>query len=109
MVRFWKSVKLTLLALALSAGSALAELDQEQATREPNGSEEFVDTIIGRPLGLLALGLGAISWVVALPFSLPSHSTGSATKGLVTAPAKWTFRRPLGRFVSCDEQPDICK
>jgi len=108
MIRFWKPVRLTLLALMLSAGPVLA-YDQEQAPREPNGSEEFVDTIIGRPLGLLALGLGAITWVVALPFTLPSHSTGSATKGLVTEPAKWTFRRPLGRFVSCDEQPDLCK
>ena len=108
MIPFWKLCKVGLVVLMLSAGSVLA-YDQEQATREPNGSEEFVDMWIGRPLGLIAMALGAVTWVVALPFTLPSHSVGSATKGLVVEPAKWTFRRPLGRFISCDEQPDLCK
>jgi hypothetical protein len=108
MIPFWKLGKVGLLVLMLSAGSVLA-YDQEQATREPNGSEEFVDTVVGRPLGLFALALGAVTWVVALPFTLPSHSVRSSAKGLVVDPAKWTFRRPLGRFISCDEQPDLCK
>jgi len=108
MTRFCKLGKVGLLVLMLSAGSVLA-YDQEQATREPNGSEEFVDTVVGRPLGLFALGLGAVTWVVALPFTILSHSVGSSAKGMVVEPAKWTFRRPLGRFISCEEQPDLCK
>ena len=83
--------------------------DQEQALRQPNGSEQFVDAVLGRPLGLFALALGAVTYVVSLPFSLPSHSADQAAKGLVVSPAQWTFKRPLGRFVSCDDQPDYCK
>ena len=108
MNRFWKLGKVGLLVLMLSAGSVFA-YDQEQATREPNGSEEFVDAWVGRPLGLFALVLGAVTWVVALPVTIPSHSVGSSARGMVVDPAKWTFRRPLGRFISCDEQPDLCK
>jgi len=96
------------IALMLSAGTALA-YDQEQALREPNGSEQFVDAVVGRPLGLFALVVGAATWVVSLPFTLPSQSVHSAAKGLVADPAQWTFGRPLGQFVDCNEQPDMCR
>jgi hypothetical protein len=99
---------LGVIALTLSAGTALA-YDQEQALREPNGSEQFVDGVVGRPLGLFALAVGAATWVVTLPFSLTSQSAHSAAKGLVADPARWTFGRPLGQFVDCNEQPDMCR
>jgi hypothetical protein len=103
----WKMVQASMIALTLSAGTALA-YDQEQALREPNGSEEFVDAVVGRPLGVFALAVGAVTWVVALPFTVFSHSVTSSAEGMVVAPTKWTFKRPLGRFISCDEQPDLC-
>jgi len=99
---------LGVIALTLSAGSALA-YDQEQALREPHGSEQFVDAVVGKPLGLFALAIGAATWVVSLPFTLPSQSAHSAAKGLVADPARWTFGRPLGQFVDCNEQPDMCR
>jgi len=99
---------LGVVALTLCAGTALA-FDQEQALREPNGSEQFVDAVVARPLGLFALALGAATWVVSLPFTLPSQSAHSAAKGLVADPAQWTFGRPLGKFVDCNEQPDMCR
>jgi hypothetical protein len=108
MVPSWKTAPIGLLFLMLSAGPVLA-YDQEQAMREPNGSEQFVDAVVGRPLGLFALALGAVTWVVSMPFTLPSQSAHSAAKGLVADPARWTFGRPLGRFISCDEQPDLCR
>jgi len=108
MIRLCKRGVLALLILTASAGTALA-YDEEQAVRDPRGSEEFVDTIIGRPLGVFALVLGVATWIPALIVTIPSHSVGSATKGLIVDPAKWTFKRPLGRFVDCDEQPDLCK
>jgi hypothetical protein len=108
MISVRKLGQVGLLALMLSAGSVLA-YDQEQFPREPNGSEEFVDALYGRPLGLFAIALGAVTFVLSLPFSLPSHSSDSAAKGLVVDPVNWTFKRPLGRFISCDEQPDFCK
>ncbi|HTS51928.1 MAG TPA: hypothetical protein VMH26_01530 [Burkholderiales bacterium] len=107
MIRFWKTVSMGLLILMLSAGPVLA-YDQEQSLREPNGSEEFVDAVVGRPLGVFAVALGAVTWVVALPFTVFSHSVVSSGEGMFIAPGKWTFTRPLGRFISCDEQPDMC-
>ena len=116
MVRSWKLARVGLLSLVMLTAQTLVygqtlplSYDQEQALRQPNGSEEFVDAVVGRPLGLFALALGAVTYVISLPFSLPSHSAGSAAKGLVVSPAEWTFKRPLGRFISCDDQPDFCK
>jgi len=37
-------------------------------------------------------------WVVALPFSIPSDSVGTAGQLLVVDPCKFTFTRPLGDF-----------
>jgi len=117
MVPSWKVAKVGLFALMLLVAHAASYgqstlpvfYDQEQALRQPTGSEQFVDTWVGRPLGIFALALGAVTYVVSLPFSLPSHSADSAAKALVVSPAQWTFKRPLGRFVSCDDQPDFCK
>jgi hypothetical protein len=108
MIPFLKTTTIGLLALMLSAGPVFA-YDQEQVGREPNGGEMFVDTVVARPLGLFAMVVGTAAFIVALPFTLPSHSADSAAKMLVGAPAQYTFKRPLGRFISCDEQPDFCK
>jgi hypothetical protein len=108
MVASFKNALVGLLALVLSGGPVLA-YDQEQAPREPNGAEMFVDAVVGRPLGLVATVFGVGAFVISLPFTLTSHSADSAAKALVNAPAKFTFKRPLGRFISCDEQPDLCK
>jgi hypothetical protein len=116
MVPSWKLGRPGLFALVLLAAQTAGygqtlplSYDQEQALRQPNGSEMFVDAVVARPLGLFAMAIGAVTYVVSLPFSLPSHSADSAAKGLVVDPTKFTFKRPLGRFVSCDDQPDFCK
>lgn len=108
MCHAWRKYLVSALILLGSVGPVLA-YDQEQETRTPTGDEMFNDTWAGRPLGLLATVMGAVTFVVALPFTLPSHSVNDAAKMLVADPVKWTFRRPLGRFISCDEQPDYCK
>jgi len=53
--------------------------------------------------------MGTAAFVVSLPFTIPSHSTDEAARTLVRAPTTHTFKRPLGRFISCKEQPDFCK
>ena len=53
--------------------------------------------------------MGTAAFVVSLPFTITSHSTDEAAKTLVRAPTTYTFKRPLGRFISCTEQPDFCK
>ncbi len=111
----WKKTVVALLALILTAGPVLAydsksvEIDQEQAPRQPSSGEMFADALVGRPLGLVATVLGTAAFVISLPFSLASHSTDEAAKKLVSTPARFTFKRPLGRFASCEDQPEICK
>jgi hypothetical protein len=109
MTTYWKALLIGLLALSLSAGPVLAYEDQEQAKREPKGEEMIADALVARPLGILAMALGVITFVVSLPFTLPSGSVDSANKALVKAPTTFTFKRPLGRFLSCEEQPGMCK
>lgn len=40
--------------------------------------------------------VGAVTWVVTLPFSALGGNVDEATKALVVDPAKFTFSRPLG-------------
>jgi len=108
MIPSLKTAVIGLLALILSAGPVLA-YDQEQVTREPNGGEMFVDAVVARPLGLFAMVVGTATFIISLPFTLPSHSADAAAKMLVSSPTQFTFKRPLGRFISCAEQPDFCK
>jgi hypothetical protein len=109
MITSWRTLLVSLLTLVLSAGPVLAYDDQDQGNREPTGAEMFADTVMGRPLGLAAMVVGVVVFVVSLPFTLPSGSADSANKMLVKAPTVFTFKRPLGRFVSCEEQPEMCK
>jgi hypothetical protein len=107
-MRGWKSLLAGVLALLLMAGPVLA-YDQEQSRRDPTSGEMFVDALIGRPLGLVSMVLGTAAFVVSLPFTIPSHSTDEAARALVRTPTTYTFKRPLGRYISCAEQPDFCK
>jgi hypothetical protein len=63
----------------------------------PSSTVVAVDAIIGRPLGLATTIGGTAVFLVTLPFSLTSQSTGEAAWGLAGRPAGWTFVRPLGR------------
>jgi hypothetical protein len=107
-MRASKYVGAALLAFMVTTGQAMA-YDQEQMTRDPTPAEMFADAAVGRPLGLLAMAFGTAAFVVSLPFTLTSHSTDQAAKTLVREPTNYTFKRPLGRFISCEEQPDFCR
>ena len=62
-------------------------------------TEEMVaDAILVRPLGIIAIILGAGIFVISLPFSLLGRNVGEAGSKLVAAPATFTFVRPLGEF-----------
>lgn len=63
----------------------------------PSGSAMMIDI----PVRVLSLGLTLFSatlFVVALPFTLASDSTGDAWEALVVEPYEFTFTRPLGQF-----------
>ena len=62
----------------------------------PSSSVVAVDAIIGRPLGLATTIGGTAVFLVTLPFSLTSESTGEAAWGLVGRPARMDLRPSPG-------------
>jgi hypothetical protein len=78
------------------ANSALAQ-DYFEA-KEPGGGAMMYDTIVVRPIGLVATAVGSVFWLISLPFSASGDNTETATKKLVKEPAAYTFKRPLGEF-----------
>ena len=115
MLQLWKQALIGLLAIALAASPAFAydpgseEVDQEQMVRDPSTNETFVDAVVGRPLGLFSMVIGTGAFILSLPFSITSGTTDHAAKVLVQTPTRFTFKRPMGRFASCEAQPDLCK
>lgn len=72
----------------------------EQMPADRKGGDMVVDALIVRPMGLVGLALGAVTWVVALPFTIPSGSVDAASENLVMKPVRYTFQRPLGEVQS---------
>lgn len=54
------------------------------------------DLLFGKPLGLVALGMGALTYVVTLPVTLPLGWQKRTAESLVKRPYRWTFQRGLG-------------
>ncbi len=73
---------------------AQAAMEGSEITTE----EMVVDALLVRPLGLIAIILGAGIFVISLPFSLLGRNVGEAGSKLVGDPAVFTFVRPLGEF-----------
>ena len=78
------------------ASSALAE--QYFESKEPGGGAMIYDLVALRTTGVVATAVGAVFWVVTLPFSALGGNVDTATEKLVKDPAKFTFTRPLGEF-----------
>lgn len=69
----------------------------------------LLDTVFLRPVSLVGVAVGAAAWIVSLPFSLPSGSTGEAWGALVETPLNYTFTRPLGNISSCRDIDAGCQ
>jgi hypothetical protein len=82
---------LVVCALIVSSAPAFAEPPKD-------GMVMVADLLFARPVGLVSIVFGSAMWVVALPFSIPSNSVGTAGQLLVVDPCKFTFQRPLGDF-----------
>ena len=65
-----------------------------------------IDAIVVRPLGLVAMVAGSALFIVSLPFTALSKSTGRAAEHFIYAPTRFTFRRPLGEFHPTDASFD---
>ena len=85
-------------ALIIMPFATTVQAQDYYEAREPGGGAMIYDTIVVRPVGIVATAVGSVFWLVSLPFSALSDSTDMATKKLVKEPATYTFRRPLGEF-----------
>jgi hypothetical protein len=76
---------------------------------EPSPAAVGADALIGRPVGLATTIVGTGTFVLTLPFTIPSRSVDTAAWGLVGRPGGWTFVRPLGRSDPEYDRPGIFK
>ena len=63
---------------------------------DEKGGYMIGDLVVMRPLGIVATAVGAIAYVISLPFSLAGGNEEEARQKLIIEPAKYTFTRPLG-------------
>ena len=74
------------------------------AKEVPSGGEMFVDVILARPLGVVAIGVGVAIFAVGLIFTVPSDivvksgSIKNSFNRLVVPPLSYTLVRPLGDY-----------
>jgi hypothetical protein len=87
---------LTAVLVVAPFGSVIAQDDPYSKDHDPGAMA--ADLVLTRPVGLCAIVAGAAVFVVSLPFSALGGNTGQAFEKLVSDPAEYTFRRPLGEF-----------
>ena len=85
----------TALVLALTTGlSSMPAL--ADAVEAPPAYAMIGDLLIARPFLIAATAVGAVAFVVSLPFTAASGSVGKAGQALVVDPGKEAFVRCLG-------------
>jgi hypothetical protein len=82
-----------LAALMLAAISVPAIAGPED---RPSDYAMIGDILVARPIGLVFTAVGAVAFVVSLPFTAASGGIPEAADTLVVGPAKETFVRCLG-------------
>ncbi len=86
-------------ALTLFLGPAGTLLAQENLKKlDDKGGYMMADLVVMRPLGIAATAVGAVAYVLSLPFSLAGGNEPEARQKLMGDPATYTFKRPLGDF-----------
>ena len=82
-------------ALILMIAAALPA-QAAQVEENPDAFTQMSDLLIARPIGLVLFGLGSVTYVATLPFSLAGGNAMDAGESLVIEPAKEVFVRCLG-------------
>lgn len=102
-----KLFRSTAAALALTTGllalPAYADVAQQNSSGDPlytanapKGYSMLGDLLIARPLLIGATAIGAVAFVVSLPFTAAGGNIGEAGHALVVEPGKEAFVRCLG-------------
>ena len=68
--------------------------DIEQSN--PSGELILADSLILRPLGVVAMGVGFVGALLTLPWTAGSGTSDRVTTELVDKPYEYTFCRPIG-------------
>ena len=103
-----RSAKYKLLSVMVSAGlvfasmqPALAAIEIDETDFGPSYETMAVDTIVGKPLQLVAALAGTAAYIVSLPFSLIGGNADQAQQKLFVEP--WDA---MGRCLGCTVAED---
>ena len=94
--RYRTMVGIVLACLLLLNATVCPAADVEKQIAKPTAGNTFIDALIYRPVGLILIPVGAIAFVLTIPFSALGRNVGSSFDNLVATPARHTFVRPLG-------------
>jgi len=83
---------------SLSMATSASASETYSFNDKPSGGDMLLDMVLMRPLMLVGTAVGAVSFVVTLPFSALGGNVGEAGETLVMEPARYTFIRPLGEI-----------
>lgn len=90
---------ITLLVASIQPAQAAIEIDETDFG--PSYETMVVDTVVGKPLQLVAAVAGTAAWVVSLPFSMAGGNAEQAQQKLVIEPWQ-AMQRCLGCTVAED-------
>ena len=91
-------VLMTVAALLVIPFGSTAMAEEYFETEDPSAGAMMFDLCLVRPVALVATAVGAVTFVVSWPFSILGGNAGDAGKKLISEPAAYTFKRPLGEF-----------
>lgn len=101
-----KKIITLLAAIFLATGFALPALAQDDLPPDPSMTGRFsadppgefiiFDALVLRPLGVMAMGVGAVGAAAAAPWAASSNSQDRVKRELLEKPYWYTFCRPLG-------------
>ena len=88
----------------LYAADSVATTGDQQAIvleeEDASGGAVLLDVLLVRPISFGGMLLGCAVWLVAAPFALMADGTeglGKVSDTLVVGPAKYTFKRSVGK------------
>jgi hypothetical protein len=94
LVTYFMAFMLALGSLSIATSASAGETYSFNA--KPSGGDILLDAVIMRPLMLVGTVVGAVTFIVTLPFSALGGNVGDSAETLVKEPAQYTFVRPLG-------------
>jgi len=96
LMSFFVAVMLAGTSTVCLSGSNATYYDEH--SEAPTAGTMLADTVMVRLPMMAATAVGAVTFVVTLPFSALGGNVGQAGRILVVDPAKYAFVRPLGVF-----------